>query len=59
LRSALDRLKPKVYLPSHEETFVIARYIDWLKKTGVKIPVAGFNVLRLLHRKDLMAADIS
>lgn len=54
LESAFCRLNPKVYLPAHEETFVVARYIDRLQKTGIKIPVADFDVLRVLHRKDLL-----
>ncbi len=55
LETVFRRLRPKVYLPSHEETFVVARYIDRLRKTGVKIPIADFDLLRTLHRKDLMA----
>lgn len=54
LEAALNRFKPKVYLPSHEETFVVAKHIDRLQKTGVKIPIADFAALRTLHRKDLL-----
>ena len=57
LESAFDQFKPKVYLPSHEETFVVARYLGRLQKTGVKIPVADFNAIRTLHRKDLLAVE--
>lgn len=57
LEAAFYRFRPKVYLPSHEETFVVARYMDRLKKTGVKIPIADFDTLRILHRKDLLTAE--
>ncbi|MGE0267503.1 MAG: ATP-grasp domain-containing protein [Candidatus Omnitrophota bacterium] len=57
LERAFSRFKPQVYLPSHEETFIVARYIDRLRKTGVKIPIADFNTIKTLHRKDLLMPE--
>ena len=42
LKSTLRILKPSVYIPVHEEIFVIAKYIDEFKDIGVKIPICVF-----------------
>lgn len=57
LESQLLRFKPQVYLPSHEETFVVAKYVERLRRTGARIPVPEFSALRTLHRKDLLVDE--
>lgn len=52
LKSTLQIVKPDVYIPVHEEIFVIARYIDEFKDTGVKIPLSEFELLKSVHKKD-------
>jgi predicted ATP-grasp superfamily ATP-dependent carboligase len=51
VREALIRYAPRVYIPADEEAFLIAKYIDLLNDLGVKIPVAKFDVLKVLHLK--------
>ncbi|TLD40554.1 MAG: ATP-grasp enzyme-like protein [Candidatus Jettenia ecosi] len=52
LKSTLRILKPNVYIPVHEETFVVARYIHEFKDAGVKIPISDFQLLKSVHKKD-------
>ena len=49
---ALQRYSPKVYLPTNEDTYVAARYIDDLQATGVIVPVASFGTIKRLHNKN-------
>jgi predicted ATP-grasp superfamily ATP-dependent carboligase len=41
-----------VFLPTGEDTLVVARYAPELRASGVQIPVAPYSTLRRLHRKD-------
>ncbi len=52
LKDIFKLLKPKVYLPLHEETFIVAKYIDEFKDLNVTIPVHDFATLRAVHKKD-------
>lgn len=52
LKSTLRILKPSVYIPVHEEIFVIAKYIDEFKDIGVKIPICVFQLLKSVHKKE-------
>ncbi len=52
LKEAFVKYKPKVYIPIHEETFVVAKYIDELKDTKVAIPISDFDTLKTLHMKN-------
>lgn len=52
LKLTFQILKPRVYIPVHEETFVIAKYIDEFKDAGVKIPISNFQLLKMVHKKD-------
>ena len=55
VRQALTRYGPKVYLPLAEDTYIIAKYIDHLKGAGAAIPIASFQTIRTLHKKDSLA----
>ena len=55
VRQALTRYAPKVYLPLAEDTYIIAKYIDHLKGAGAAIPIASFQTIRTLHKKDSLA----
>lgn len=55
LKEIFLKYKPKVYIPIHEESFVVAKYIEKLKEdTDVIIPISDFNTLRTLHLKNLL-----
>lgn len=61
LQNHFETQKTAVYLPVHEETFVVAKYISELSATGVKIPISSFDTLVKLHLKDRaqkLAADL-
>lgn len=55
LKNKFAELKPEVYLPMHEETFVVAKYIRRFDNCGVKIPIHDFETLKSVHQKDLFA----
>ncbi len=55
VRQALSRLAPKVYLPLAEDTYMVAKYIDQLQGAGTIIPIAPFQTIRTLHKKDALA----
>jgi predicted ATP-grasp superfamily ATP-dependent carboligase len=55
LEKVLLEYKPKVYLPMHEETLLVARHRERLERTGVKIPISDFATLRRLHLKNELA----
>lgn len=52
IANALQRYPPKVFLPTGEDTLVVARYAAELEASGVRIPIAPYSTLRRLHRKD-------
>jgi predicted ATP-grasp superfamily ATP-dependent carboligase len=52
LRASLLKYGPQVYIPTDQEVLVVAQFRDQLDDLGVKIPIAPFDKLRLLHRKD-------
>jgi len=55
LKSTFYILKPNVYIPVHEEIFVVAKYIHEFKDIGVKIPICDFQLLKSVHKKDSLA----
>ena len=55
LKSTFQIMKPSVYIPVHEEIFVVAKYINEFKDTGVIIPISDFQLLRSVHKKDCCA----
>lgn len=52
VKEAMRRYRPAVYLPSGQETHVVARYRNEFDGLGVEIPIAPFETLRKLHKKD-------
>jgi len=48
---AAAKYRPLVYIPSDEEIFIAARFKKEFAKLNVKVPVAGFEVLDRLHKK--------
>lgn len=52
VKKAFQRYSPKVYLPMGEDTYIVAKYVDDLRSFGVKIPVAPYQTIKRLHRKD-------
>ena len=52
VKGAFHDHSPRVYLPMGEETYIVARYLDDLQSSGVRIPVAPYQTIRRLHRKD-------
>jgi predicted ATP-grasp superfamily ATP-dependent carboligase len=53
---ALHRYSPSVYLPTSDDTLVVSRYLGELRETGAVIPIAPFDVIRRLYRKDMVLA---
>lgn len=47
----ITQLKPRVYIPTGEEVFTIAKYIDKFNEQEVKIPISSFETLMSLHNK--------
>lgn len=45
------QLKPSVYIPTGEEVFTVAKFIDKLSKLDVKIPISSYDILNKLHNK--------
>jgi predicted ATP-grasp superfamily ATP-dependent carboligase len=54
LKEAFRTFSPRVYLPSDQEVMVAAKYRDELDEFGIKIPIAPFATLRMLHLKDAL-----
>ena len=52
LKVSLRAYGPKVYIPSEQEVLVVAKYRDQLRGLETKIPIAPFETLSLLHKKD-------
>ncbi|HSW61491.1 MAG TPA: hypothetical protein VLJ60_11865, partial [bacterium] len=50
LLEAIDKYRPKVLIPCHEETFVIAKYIDRFPK-DIVIPITDYKTLLSAHDK--------
>lgn len=55
VRQALQRYTPKVYMPTAEDTYIIAKYFDHLTRGQTIIPIAPFETIRTLHKKDALA----
>jgi predicted ATP-grasp superfamily ATP-dependent carboligase len=53
---AIERYNPLVYLPTGEDTYIVAKYADELLAIGTRIPVAPYSTIRTLHRKDTVGA---
>ncbi len=53
--AALIRSKAKVYLPMHEETFIVARHINRFREIGVEVPVSDFEMLKQVHKKNTLS----
>lgn len=49
--NAINKFKPKVYIPTGEEIFSISRNLEELKRTGVKIPISDIHTLESLNNK--------
>jgi len=47
----ITQLRPCVYMPTGEEIFAVAKYIDKFSKLDVKIPIAPYDTLIKLHNK--------
>ena len=45
-------IKPRVYIPIHEEIFVVAKYMNEFSGLDVEIPIHDFQTLRSVHKKD-------
>jgi len=52
IKEAIQLYSPRVYLPMGEDTYVVAKYIDQLQSPAVTIPVAPYQTIRRLHKKD-------
>lgn len=52
--AAIATHNPKVYLPMHEETFIVARYIDRFRELGVEVPISDFEMLKKVHKKNTL-----
>lgn len=52
IKGAIQRYEPAVYMPVDQESLVIARYRNEFKGMAVEIPIAPFETLRTLHKKD-------
>lgn len=52
---AIRQHQPRVYLPMHEETFVVARHIERFRALGVAVPIGDFDTLKRVHRKDTLS----
>ena len=53
--SAIRKHKPRVYLPMHEETFIVARHIERFRELGVEVPVSTFEMLKQVHKKNTLS----
>src|SRR4051794_4240794 len=56
VREALGRYSPAVYLPTSDDTYVASRFIDLFEATGTVVPLAPFDTIRTLHKKNDVAA---
>ena len=52
IKEAIQHYSPRVYLPMGEDTYVVAKYIDQLRSPAVTIPVAPYQTIKRLHKKD-------
>jgi len=53
--TALVKHNAKVYLPMHEETFIVARHIDRFREIGVEVPICDFEKLKQVHKKNTLS----
>jgi predicted ATP-grasp superfamily ATP-dependent carboligase len=51
LRQTLLKYTPQICIPTYEDIFVIAKYLDEFKDLPVQIPIANVNILNRLHDK--------
>jgi predicted ATP-grasp superfamily ATP-dependent carboligase len=57
VEEALRRYRPRVYLPTAEDTYVVSRHLERLKAIGpTAIPVAPFHTIKRLHKKNEVTA---
>lgn len=49
--NAINKFKPKVYIPTGEEIFAVSRNLAELRKTGVIIPISDIHTLESLNNK--------
>ena len=54
--AAIREHQAAVYLPMHEETFVVARHIERFRALGVAVPISDFDLLRTVHKKNTLSA---
>lgn len=47
----ITEASPKVYIPTGEETFIVARHLELFKKLNVHVPIAEHKTLMALHDK--------
>ena len=52
IKTALVQYAPRVYLPLGDDTYVVARHLSQLEDSGVAIPVAPFETIRTLYKKN-------
>ncbi|MEO8231844.1 MAG: ATP-grasp domain-containing protein, partial [Ignavibacteriota bacterium] len=55
------QLKPRVYIPTGEEVFTVAKYINQFNNLEIKIPIASYDNLIKLHNKSIsfkIASDL-
>ncbi len=57
LNAIIEKYRPKVLLPTHEETFLIAKYRNKIN-SDVCIPVTSFDSLKIAHNK-ITASEIA
>ena len=56
LKEVLQRYSPKVYMPMGDDTYVAAKHIDAFQETGVIVPIAPFEAIERLVKKDEVAS---
>lgn len=47
----ITRAQPKVYMPTGEEIFIVARHLDFLKTLNVHVPISDYDSLIAFHDK--------
>lgn len=52
VRDALQRYQARVYIPADQDVFAVAKYRRQFQDLEVCIPIARYEILRRLHKKD-------
>lgn len=52
MEQSLLKYRPRVYIPIHEEIFIISKHLNRLEQTGTIIPISDFETLRKVHLKN-------